>query len=84
MKKSEIRLIICGIASLVISVLLGIATVIVFIANVGSSVDTEKIQNSFASFRDSVVEMTDNVTDGVSQAEDAFDTLSTELDELDL
>ncbi len=61
MKKSEIKLIICGIASLVISVLLALATVIVFVTNVGSSIDLEKLEVGFDSFTTTVESMADDI-----------------------
>ena len=65
MKKSEIKLIICGIASLVISVILAIIAVIVFIANIGMATDVEKIQGGFEDIRTTIESMADSFDDGI-------------------
>jgi hypothetical protein len=65
MKKSEIKLIICGIASLVISVILAIIAVIVFIANIGMATDVEKIEGGFEDIRNTIESMADSFDDGI-------------------
>ena len=65
MKKSEIKLIICGIASLVISVILAIIAVIVFIANIGMATDVEKIEGGFEDIRTTIESMADSFDDGI-------------------
>ena len=65
MKKSEIKLIICGIASLVISVILAIIAVIVFIANIGMATDVEKIEGGFEDICNTIESMADSFDDGV-------------------
>lgn len=62
MKKSEIRLIMCGIGALVISVILTIITIVVFVTNVTMSANTEKIQNGFESIRSTVEDVTEDLT----------------------
>ncbi len=61
MKKSEIKLIICGIASLVISVILAVATVIVFFANLASSGLKENIVEGFNTLQESVESVTGDI-----------------------
>ncbi len=61
MKKSEIRLIIVGIASLVISVLLAVFTVIAFITDVTRATDFSKIEEGFSSLRTTIDEMNDDL-----------------------
>ena len=59
MKKSEIKLIIVGIDSLVISVLLAVATVVVFITNVGMAADFSKVQERFDSVGEAIEVLAD-------------------------
>jgi len=61
MKKSEIKLIICGIASLVISVILAVATVIVFFANLASLGLKENIVEGFNTLQESVESVTGDI-----------------------
>ncbi len=63
MKKSEIRLIIVGIASLVISVILAVITVVVFITNYTMSGQFEKITNGIDNIRNTVESAVDDITD---------------------
>lgn len=80
MKKSEIRLIIVGITSLVISVLLAVATVVVFITNLGMNTDFEKIGEGF----DSITSTVESVADDIESAgNDISDTIE-EIDSIDL
>ena len=65
MKKSEIKLIICGIASLVISVILAIVTIFVFIANIGMATDVEKIEGGFEDIRNTIESMAESFDDGI-------------------
>lgn len=61
MKKSEIKLIICGIASLVISVILAVATIIVFFANLASLGLKENIVEGFNTLQESVESVTGDI-----------------------
>ena len=61
MKKSEIRLIICGVASLVISVILAVITVFVFIANYTMSGELNKISNGFNTICNTVESVADDI-----------------------
>ena len=63
MKKSEIRLIITGIASLVIAVILAVITTIVFITNVTMAADVTKIQDGFESIRSTIESVAEDVSD---------------------
>ena len=63
MKKSEIRLIITGIASLVIAVILAVITTIVFITNVTMAADVTKIQEGFESIRSTIESVAEDVSD---------------------
>ena len=65
LKKSEIKLIICGIASLVISVILAIVTIFVFIANIGMATDVEKIEGGFEDIRNTIESMAESFDDGI-------------------
>ena len=61
MKKSEIRLIICGVASLVISVILAVITVFVFIANYTMSGELNKISDGFNTICNTVESEADDI-----------------------
>lgn len=64
MKKSEIRLIITALASLVISVILGAITVVVFIANAGAAAGgSEKFREGVESITTTLESVVDDVTD---------------------
>ena len=67
MKKSEIRLIITGIASLVVSILFGIATVIAFLINASTGIaeNKENIQNGFESIGQTIESMTSDFNEVV-------------------
>ena len=69
MKKSEIRLIIVGIASLVISIILGIITVFVFIANYTASGEFDKVTEGFDSICNSVTEVATDIRNDVEGVE---------------
>ena len=75
MKKSEIRLIICGVASLVISVILAVITVFVFIANYTASGEFDKVTEGFDSICNSVTEVATDIIDP-SQIAENIETLN--------
>jgi|GEM_PF-2643018 len=62
MKKSEFRLIIFAVASLVLAVLLGVATIIAFFANTAAAADSGKFDESFNSVRQSIESVTEDFT----------------------
>lgn len=83
MKKSEIKLIIVGIASLVISVLLAIATIIVFITNVGMATDISKLEAGFDSVGEAIESFADEVEGvghSINDVGNGIDSLAEELD----
>ena len=85
MKKSEIKLIIVGIASLVISVLLAIATVIVFITNVGMATDLSKLEAGFDSIGETIESMAnefDNIGSEMNSIGEDLDNLDIEIPEI--
>ena len=69
MKKSEIRLIIVGIASLFISIILLIITVFVFIANYTASGEFDKVTEGFDSICNSVTEVATDIRNDVEGVE---------------
>ena len=54
MKKSSVRLIIIGLASLVLSVFLGIVTIIALMANTAAATDKQKAQEGFDQVRTAI------------------------------
>lgn len=71
MKKSDVRLIIVGISSLVIAILLTIATVISLFVTASMSIDTEKVSDGVNRIESSIQEFAesfDSDTDIVVEA----------------
>lgn len=77
MKKSEVRLIITGIASLVVSILLGIATVIAFVINTGTGLAENKssITNGINSIGDTIESMSNDISGVVSDVNTGIEEL---------
>ena len=77
MKKSEVRLIITGIASLVVSILLGIATVIAFVINTGTGLAENKssITDGINSIGDTIESMSNDISGVVSDVNTGIEEL---------
>jgi len=60
MKKSDVRLIIVGISSLVIAILLTIATVISLFVTASMSIDTEKVSDGVNRIESSIQEFAES------------------------